>query len=277
MSNEKIIDDIYSKINEVALPGDLLFYISQYQYDLCYNDKDSKTWMTIIKPMLKPWCKRWLGVDAHDYDAWHVGIIYMMKKRKKHSRINPWIIHSTSEKGVHISQLSPKNFTIDESFVSRRIELLSYEQINEAQRKKIIDFSYSRIGSEFDKCKRRLTLLPYICGLPNLYYNQSQFSCQQLVIASYAAAGIYFTHPFTSFPIFNIGRYLGHPLGHSKDSVNPRYPYLMDHHIYRDPRFIVKAVIYQEPETGKIRLERENLQKYSWSETLKEKYLKWIQ
>jgi hypothetical protein len=33
-------------------------------------------------------------------------------------------------------------------------------------------------------------------------------------IAAYAAAGIYFSHPYRSFPIFNIGRFLGHPLGH---------------------------------------------------------------
>ena len=72
---------------------------------------------------------------------------------------------------------------------------------------------------------------------------------------------------------FNIGRYLGHPLGHPKDHVDPRYPYLMDHHIYRDPRFVLKAAVYQDPNTDEIILQTENLKKYSWNEALREKYI----
>lgn len=93
------------------------------------------------------------------------------------------------------------------------------------------------------------------------------------MIAAYAAAGIHFPHPYKSFPFFNIGRYLGHPLGHPKDRVDPRYPYLMDIHIYRDPRFVLKAAVYQDPTTDEIILQTENLKKYSWNEALRGKYI----
>ena len=119
-----------------------------------------------------------------------------------------------------------------------------------------------------------MQILTYALGMPNVFHNQKQFSCQQLAIAAYAAAGIYFPHPYKAFPIFNIGRYLGHPLGHPKDRVDPRYPYLMDHHIYRDPRFVLKAAVYQDPNTDEIILQTENLKKYSWNEALREKYIK---
>jgi len=62
-------------------------------------------------------------------------------------------------------------------------------------------------------------------------------------------------------------------LGHPKDHVDPRYPYLMDHHIYRDPRFVLKAAVYQDPNTDEIILQTENLKKYSWNEALREKYI----
>ena len=276
MSKEKKINNLYAKISEIAVPGDLLFFISHNPFETYDNKKNAESWLCTLKSKIRSNWKQWLGIDKHDLDAWHIGIFYMAKKRKSHSRINPWIIHSTMTEGVHLSQITPQNFTVDASLASRRIELLRYKGITEEQRKTIINYSYSKIGNSFDKSSIEQTMLPYICGLPNLYYDRAQFSCQQLVIASYAAAEIYFAHPFKSFPMFNIGRYLGHPLGHPRDRVNPRYPYLMDHHIYRDPRFQLKATIYQEPETGEFQLQQGNLYKYSWSKILTERYRKWI-
>ena len=154
------------------------------------------------------------------------------------------------------------------------MELLQFKGIRIEQRDKIVDFAKSMVGSDFDQSKWRHHILPYAFGLPNKYHKQNQFSCQQLAMAAYAAAGIYFAHPYKSFPIFNIGRYLGRPLGHPKDRVDPRYPYLMDHHIYRDPRFVLKAAVYQDPATNEIILQTEYLKKYSWNEELREKYIK---
>jgi hypothetical protein len=58
-----------------------------------------------------------------------------------------------------------------------------------------------------------------------------------------------------------------------KDRVNPKYPYLMDHHIYRDPRFEVKAAVHQNLNTNEFHLETGNLEKYSWNQSLRNKYL----
>ena len=152
------------------------------------------------------------------------------------------------------------------------MEILQYEDISKDQRNKIVDFISTKVGCEYDR--ERGKYITYAFGLPNIFHRQNKFSCQQLAIAAYAAAGIYFPHPYKAFPIFNIGRYLGHPLGHPKDHVDPRYPYLMDHHIYRDPRFVLKAAVYQDPTTDEIILQTENLKKYSWNESLRETYIK---
>ena len=48
----------------------------------------------------------------------------------------------------------------------------------------------------------------------------------------------------------------------------------MDHHLYRDPRFVLKAAVHQDPNTDEIILQTENLKKYSWNEALREKYIK---
>jgi hypothetical protein len=153
------------------------------------------------------------------------------------------------------------------------MEILQFKGINIEQRKKIVDFANSKVGSDYDMSKWRHSMFPYAFALPNKFHNPTQFTCQQLVLAAYAAAGIYFPHPYKAFPIFNIGRYLGHPLGHPMDRVDPRDPYLMDHHIYRDPQFVLKAAVYQDPNTDEIILQTENLKKYSWNEALREKYI----
>jgi hypothetical protein len=36
---------------------------------------------------------------------------------------------------------------------------------------------------------------------------------------------------------------------------------------------VLKAFVYQDAKTGEIRLETRGLQKYSWNEVLKERYL----
>ena len=153
------------------------------------------------------------------------------------------------------------------------MEIMQFEGIRHEQRKEIIDFSLSKIGFPFDWSVGRHARLTYAFGLPNVLHSQNKLSCQQLAIAAYASAGIYFPHPYRSFPIFNIGRLLGHPLGHPKDRVDPRYPYLFDHHIYRDPRFKLKAILYEDPISGERILKTENLEKYSWNSELREKYL----
>jgi len=254
----------------LAEPGDLIFFVTHHPYKNFKDEMKGKKW----KETVRLWSRQWFGFNENDFDEWHVAIYFMARKRRKHIRINNWIIHSTREKGVHIEQLTPGYFTNQSPEVRTRMEILQFQGIGIEQRGKVVDFANSKVGSDFDQSKWRYLMLPYALGLPNKLHKQNQFSCQQLAMAAYAAAGIYFPHPYKSFPIFNIGKYLGHPLGHPKDRVDPRYPYLMDHHIYRDPRFVLKAAVYQDPDNNEIILQTENLKKYSWNEELREKYIK---
>ena len=249
-------------------PGDLLFSISHYPN----GSLDDEIYRDYLGKKFRAWMRPWQGFDRSDIYIWHVAIYIGARRRKRHDKVNIWMIHSTGEEGVHLKQLSYGIFKNKNPKQRNRIELLKYNDINKQQREKIIDFANSKVGLDYDR--RPGKYLTYVFGLPNAGQIQNQFTCQQLVIEAYAAAGIYFPHPYKSFPIFNIGRYLGHPLGHPKDRVDPRFPYLMDHHIYRDPRFVLKAAVYQDPNTDEIILQTENLKKYSWNEALREKYIK---
>jgi hypothetical protein len=261
--------NIFQSGTNLAEPGDLIFFITHRPYENLKEEIKGKNWKETIRLS----SRSWMGFKKNDLDEWHVAIYFMARKRRKHIRINSWIIHSTRENGVHVKHLTPRYFTNQSPEVRTRMEILQFEGISIEQRKKILYFANSKVGSDFDRSKWRHQVLPYAIGLPNKLHNRNQFSCQQLALAAYAAAGIHFPHPYKAFPLFNIGRYLGHPLGHPRDRVDPRYPYLMDHHIYRDPRFVLKAAVYQDPNTDEIILQSENLKKYSWNEALREKYI----
>jgi len=257
----------------ITQPGDLVFLITQYPYKTLKGETKGKGWREAIRLRLRARWRAYLGFDSDDWDDWHVAIYFEGRKRKGHTRINPYIIHATQEKGVQINQISPGDFTNESPEVRTRMEICQFEGITGKQRKEIVDFSLSKLGLEFDFSVGKHARTTYAFGLPNLLHNQNRYACQQLAIDAYAAAGVYFPHPYQSFPIFNIGRLLGHPLGHPKDRVDPRYPYLYDHHIYRDPRFKVKAILYEDPISGERILKTENLEKYSWNPEWKEKYL----
>jgi len=274
ISRQRQINEILSKINGIAEPGDLLFRITHSPGRLTMDHIDKKPQGKNFRERIMRLWKPWAGLDRDDSDAWHVGIYLMGKKRKHHSRMNIWAVHSVFFKGVNVQHLTPRSFSNQDKDVISRVEILGCKGINEEQRGKIVRFSNSKIGSEFDSARMRHAILTYALGIPNVFHDQKKFSCQQFVIAAYAVAGIHFPHPCKAFPIFNIGRHLGHPLGHPKDRVDPRYPYLLDHHIYRDPRFVLKACVYQDPDTIGIILQTENLKKYSWNESLREKYIK---
>ena len=292
LSKEKNLTDIFSKIagnvdstsllsqlqDGLAEPGDLFFFITHYPNRTLRSEINSFPYKKAIRIMIRSQMRRWYGYDRKDFDEWHVGIYYKGIKRKGHQRINLWMFHSHPSAGneiggVHLQHLAPGEFTAPLPNSQRRMEILQFEGLTNEQRKEIVEFAISKIGREFDMSVGRHARLTYALGLPNILHDPNRYACQQLVIAAYAAAGVYFPHPYKSFPIFNIGRLLGHPLGHPKDHVDPRYPYLFDHHIYRDPRFKVKAILYEDPTSGERILKTENLEKYSWNPELKEKYL----
>jgi hypothetical protein len=153
------------------------------------------------------------------------------------------------------------------------MEILQFKGISKEQRKQITDFASARVGSKFDYFILRHAKLTLVFGLPNFLHDQRLFACQSLAISAYSAGGIHFPHPYKSFPLCNIGRFLCHPLGHPRDRVNPNYPYLMDHHIYRDPRFEIKAAMHWNLNANEFHLETGNLEKYSWKQSLRNNYL----
>ena len=172
-----------------------------------------------------------------------------------------------------VQQLSPAAIVKEPPASQTRMEILQFKGISKEQRKKITDFAFAMVGCKFDYFILRHAMLTLVLGLPNFLHDQRLFACQSLALSSYSAAGIYFPHPYKSFPLCNIGRLLGHPLGHPKGGVDPKYPYLMDHHIYRDPRFEIKAAVHQNLNTNELHLETGNLEKYSWNQSLRNKYL----
>ncbi len=285
LSKEREINQLFSRIAGVvdpetgiaepgtgmAEPGDLFFFVTHYLHKSLGIKIKGKKGEEIIKDCKLFLCKKL--INTYDMDDWHVGIYLMGKKRKRHQRINLWMIHSDVGKGVHIQQVSPGYFTNESPEARTRMEILRFEGIGKKQRQKIIDFAISKVGSEFDQTRWKYMMLPYAVGLKNIFHKQDQYSCQQIVIAAYASADIYFKHPCRTFPIYNIARFLGYPLGHPKNGVDPKDPYLMDQHLYRDPQFMIKAAVCQDPETEKIRLEEENLEKYSWNNALRKRYL----
>ena len=270
LSKQSKINEIFSKIDSISEPADLFFFINYSDCNTFKDEAANKGLRENIRVRLKPLC----GYYKDDYDTWHVAIFIDAKKRRDHKRINLWYIYSKINKGVHIQHITPGQFTNASHESRARLEILKFDEISKDQRKSIVCFAKSKVGLDFDQSKWKHRNLPYIFGLPNIMHKQDQFSCQQLAIAAYGAAGINFPHPYKSFPVFNIGRYLGHPLGHPGGHCDPRHPYLMCHHIYRDPRFEMKAAVYQDPTTDEIILQTENLKKYSWNEALREAYIK---
>ncbi len=272
-SRERTIDEVYASIAEIVEPGDLIFYITEFPHKSPKDEIRDDDWRSSIKTRLLPWYRTWYGLERDDLDNWHVGIYYAKKKRKNHSRINHWIIHSTVKKGVHYEQLMPSQFSNSGHEERSRVEILQFKGIKAEQREQIIKFAHSKVGSKFDHLYSLHIILPYVFGIPNIWRDSNQFSCQQLAQCSYGIAGIRFQHPYRTFPLFNIGRYIRRPIGHSNGAVNPKYPYLMDHHIYDDSRFLLKAAIFQDEKTNEFKVEKEHLTKWAWNEAKRKRYI----
>ena len=289
-SHQKKIDQILNRIagipdrktgiaienSGIAQPGDLFFFITHYDVDPLLQK--TRSIRECIDNKRERIAKRFCGFSPEDSDNWHVAIFCWSKKRKHHNRMNLWMLHShppacSGMGGVHLRHFSPSIFFNNVPAERTRLEILEIQGISAEDRKQIVNYALGKQGANFDHLVRRHSLLTLIFGIPNFLYDQKSYSCQHLVVESYASSGVSFDHPFRSYPFYNIGRYLGHPLGHSKDRINLKYPYLMDHHIYRDPRFRLKASLYTDSATGELKLETENLKKYSWNLDLRKKYL----
>jgi hypothetical protein len=262
----------------LAEPGDLLFFVTHHPDLVSLESARPNTRTSRLARLLHPFFRRSYGYDQHDFDDWHVAIFLMGRKHKNHTRMNLWMVHSLNDSlkskgGVNIQHLSPNVFRENPGAPQKRMEILRFKGISNEQRKTITEFASALVGSKYDSSILMGAKLSLVLGLPNVLHDPGSFACQSLVVAAYSAAGIGFPHPYRSFPRWNIGRLLGRPLGHAQDRVNPRYPYLMDHHIYRDPRFEVRAVVLQDAHSHQFQLATAHLDKYSWNLSLRDKYI----
>ena len=262
-SKSSIRHFIYDAVFDTARPGDVCFFITE---DLeCYKR------LTRFQKLNR----QWVGFAKDDISILHLGILSKFEKKPKSSQIRPYLVHSTREKGVIEEHIAPEYFTsmnIEEGVtVSRTImEIVRYEELSEKQNNDLVEFCRKQIGKSFPKSIIGESLT-YWLGLPNFFNNQKTFSCHSLVFAAFGFIGVNFPHHLENTPICNLARYLGHPIQHNKTSVNQKYAYLRDQHLYRDPRFRSIVSITYDQKLDEIHL-TENPMKYSWNPRLSEIY-----
>jgi len=263
VSKSSIRHAIYDVLVDLAHPGDVCFFITE-NYN-CYNNltRFQKT------------NRKWVGFSKNDISILHLGILSKFEKKPKSSQIRPYMIHSTKEKGVIEEHIQPEYFTSENielgTTVCRTImEILRYQDLSNEQNKNLVEFCRKQIGKPFPKSITGESLT-YWFGLPNFFNNQSTFSCHSLVFSAFASIGVNFPHHLEHSPIFNLARYIGHPIKHHKDSVNPNFAYLRDQHLYRDPRFIGIVSITYDEKSHEIHF-IENPLKYSWNPELAQIY-----
>lgn len=263
VSKSAIRRAIYKAVTAVAQPGDVCFFVTEDPE--CYRQ------LSRVERMYR----KWMGFAQDDISIWHLGILSKFEKKPKSSQIRPYIIHSIEQKGVIEQHVSPEYFTSrkmtqGEDTRITVMEVLRYEGITHEQSNRLVEFCRQQIGKPFPKSIRGESLT-YILGLPNFLTPPNEYSCHSLVYAAFDHIGIDFPHHLEAAPFFNIGKYLGHPLKHERQKVNPNYPYLRDHCIYKDHRFTSIISLTWDQCTNEI-LISEKPNKYSWDPRLAEVY-----
>ena len=263
-SKSSIRRAIYNAIADVAQPGDICFFITE--------DPDLYHQLTRPAKMYR----KWMGFAHSDISIWHVGILSKFEKKPHSSQIRPYIIHSTKENGVFEQHISPEYFTSRglegrEEICRTVMEVLRYKDITREQANHLLSFCRQQIGKPFPKSIRG-ECLTYILGLPNILARPDQYACHSLIYEAFHQIGVDFPHHLESSPVFNIARYLGHPLGHDSRSVNPKFPYLRDHFLYKDPRFTNVISLTWEQISDEILISN-NPGKFSWNPNLANAYL----
>jgi len=263
-SKSSIRRAIYEAIADVARPGDICFFITE--------DPDLYSQLSRSEKIYR----KWLGFAQDDVSIWHVGILSKFEKKPHSSQIRPYIIHSTEGNGVFEQHISPEYFTSRnlkgrEEICRTVMEVVRYEGITGEQVSRLLEFCRQQIGKPFPKSIRGESLT-YILGLPNVMFRPDELACHSLIFAAFNHIGIDFPHHLEAAPFFNIARYLGHPLGHDGERVNPQYTYLRDHHLYEDSRFRSIISLTWEQSTDDIVI-NSNPAKFSWNPHLAETYL----
>jgi hypothetical protein len=262
-SKSSIRHTIYDAVGEIARLGDVCFFITE----------DPEFYRKISR--YERIYRKWMGFAKGDISIWHLGILSKFEKKPKSSQVRPYIIHSTEEEGVFEQHIFPEYFTSQNigggsAFGRTIMEIVRYDSLTVEQNEQLVDFCRQQIGKPFPKSLRGESLT-YILGLPNLFEPPEQYSCHTLVYAAFDRVGVNFPHHLEASPFFNVGKYLGRPLWHKREKVNIKYPYLRDHHLYKDPRFKSIMTLTYDQCSEEIFIQRYP-QKFSWNPRLAEIY-----
>ena len=233
----------YSTINQVAKPGDVVFFISEKPYP--------------VRSKLSRIYRKWQGLADSDTTVWHTAILVNPKKESRGAQWRPRIVHATT-KGVEEIHIPPSYFTnvrddpAGEATQKGCIEIIQSPQITDHQRHEIVRYAKAQLGKSFAEFGWPHDILTYALGLPARKLAPGKVSCHGLAFFAYKNIGFSFPHQLGNAPFFNLAKYIGYPLGHPPHEVDLNRLYLRDHHLYRDPRFESILAISEDEETKQI-------------------------
>jgi hypothetical protein len=261
-SNRRARGILYEAIGRCARPGDVLFFITESE-----------------SPGRAGWLSRryrgWIGLDDSDHTVWHTALYAGVVKERGGSYLRPEMIHAR-QGGVIEEHIPPSYYTnsLGERGVPERtrLEVVSCPSIGPEQRESIVEYCRAQVGKPFDDRGWRQDLWTYAFGLRGAGRDPGSVSCHGLVYEAYDRVGVHFPHQLRATPAFNLGKHIGHPLGHPRDRVDLSFPYLRDHHLYRDDRFVCVLAIYQDRSSHEM-IVVEDPPKYSWDHYLSAAYL----
>jgi len=261
LSNRRKLRIPYEAIMETALPGDILFFIS--------DSGRSKNPSWVYQEY-----RKWLGFSRLDTSEWHTTVYVCPKKESKGAGFRPHIIHAVP-KGTFETYVPPEYFTNKQqegAIRCGRTEIIQCSSIEFSDRTRIVEFCYQQLGKPFDDDERWYrNIVTVALGLKSLPRNPAKVSCHGLAYDAYGLIGMSFPHQLENAPNL-VGRMIGHPLGHPPDNVDLRSNYLRDHYLYRDNRFSDVIALYcvGQVDSGVV-IER-NPTKYSWNRALQIAY-----
>ena len=242
-SKREQLQTFHDIINEVAKPGDIVFFISEK--------------LNTTQSRLSRLYRSWQGLAADDNKIWHTAILVNPKKERKGARWRSHIIHAIT-KGVEAIHIPPSYFTSvredpsGEAIQKGRIEIIQNAGLTDAQRREIVKYAEAQLGKPFAHLGWRHDILTYALGLSPRKLDPDKVSCHGLAFLAYENVGFSFAHQLGAAPFFNVAKYTGHPLGHPSNKVDLNRLYLRDHHLYSDPRFESILAISQDDKTRQI-------------------------
>ncbi len=253
---------VYDCFNDIARPGDVVFFISERPKGLSFSG-------------LRRLYRQWQGFAGDDPSRWHTAMYTESRKESKGSATRPYFIHAV-ERGVEEKHIPPSYFTIERSengemVQGGRIELIKDPCMTPEQRVEIVDYIRERLDQPFAFLDWKQDILTWAFGLPARKIDPNEASCHGMVFDAYEHVGYCFQNQLDTASWFNIGRHLGHPLGGTREKADLTRLHLHDHHLYRDPRFICALSIYEDQASGEIKV-AVNPGKYSWNPELQERY-----